>query len=96
MFRYEPTNPRKSRLKNMSYPDSYQRKKCETLRKVRSFLIAHPGSTNEEIQAACDGGPMALQERGLAYWKRNAEGKAVWFAKPGLAYPERAAGAEVK
>ena len=73
----------------MAYSDAYQAKRCATLRRVRSFLIAHPGSTNDEIQAACDGGPMALQERGLAYWTRNAAGKAIWFAKPGLAYPPK-------
>ena len=73
----------------MSYPDSYMKKRCEALRKTRSFLIAHPGSTNDEVQAATGGWLCALQEICLAYWKRRPDGKAVWFAKPGLAYPEK-------
>jgi hypothetical protein len=70
----------------MAYSEAYQKKKCVAWRSVRSFLIAHPGSTNEQIREACDAGPMGLQSAGLAYWTRNSEGKAIWFAKPGLAY----------
>lgn len=58
------------------------------LKRARTYLLAHPGSTNDEVRAACDCGPMGLQERGLAYWTRNKEGKAIWFAKSGLAYPK--------
>jgi len=55
--------------------------RCLAFRKV--VPDCHPGSTNEQIREACDAGPMGLQSAGLAYWTRNSEGKAIWFAKRG-------------
>lgn len=49
-------------------------------RKVRAYLIAHAGSTNDEVIAATGEGLSYLQSKGLAYWKRGEDGKARWYA----------------
>lgn len=52
-------------------------------RKIRDFLVAHPGSTNDQVREATGHSVTRLQRMGLAYWKRE-EGEVKWYAKEGV------------
>ena len=60
-------------------------------RKIREFLIANPGSTNDEVRAATGHGVTRLQHMGLAYFKRE-DGKVKWYHKEGVSRPKQTEG----
>jgi hypothetical protein len=52
-------------------------------KRVRDYLVAHPGSTNEQVKEATGHSPTILQSKGLAHWKRE-DGEVKWYAKDGM------------
>jgi hypothetical protein len=66
----------------------YPSRRLLALKAIRQHIITHPGCTAGEIMAAVHcSGLMALQSRGLAYWKRDDQGVARWYVKPNLSRP---------
>lgn len=50
-------------------------------KKVRTWLLAHPGATKDEVREATGCGVGLLQDLGMASWKKDESGVARWTAK---------------
>lgn len=53
--------------------------RCLQLKRVRTYLLAHPGSTCAEVTKAVGRGLVELQMKGLAKW-RKIGGATCWYA----------------
>lgn len=60
-------------------------------RKIRDFLVTHPGSTNDQVREATGHSVTRLQHMGLAYWKRE-DGKVKWYVRAGVSRAKQTEG----
>lgn len=62
----------------------FQQKRLLAVRAVRSYLVAHPGSTATEVVAGTGirGHLIDLAAKKLARWERGEDGTPRWWAVP--------------